>query len=224
MKIAFEIIAGILIGFITMYSSAFAMSFSEPIEIGSFRLQQAGPEAGGYVIKGATENNGEYFTKYNPNNKLSFSRGVAKYGTDDKALYIHYAQNTYHAVAKVGGKNVSNTFEVADLTQDIYKIESDEGQVIYALLFWYGPERNYTIIGCQPDGKFVRYVDTAEITKRYFGWNKEGAAPIVYEKLAVKGDTITLYYASHLSKYNPGEFRFKWDDKAQWFSVEQVVY
>lgn len=96
--------------------------------------------------------------------------------------------------------------------------------IVRGLSFGYGPECDYTLIECQNDGKFVKYVATKEITKRYFGWAGSGASPIVYQDIAVTGDAVTITYTAHLSDTNTGEFRFKWDDKVQWFGVEQVVY
>ena len=45
----------------------------------------------------------------------------------------------------------------------------------------------------------------------------------------MQGDTIILEFKHTDStikseRETTGEFRFKWDDAAQWFSIEQVVY
>ena len=96
--------------------------------------------------------------------------------------------------------------------------------IVRGLSFGYGPEKAYILIGCQFDGKFVKYIDTTKITKRYYIWDRSGASPIFYKRITVRGDAITISYMAHRSNINLGEFRFKWDNKAQWFSVEQAVY
>ena len=89
----------------------------------------------------------------------------------------------------------------------------------------YGPEKDFTIIGRQKNGKFVKYINTVDITNRYFGCGKHGASPIVYTNLQSVGNTLVVSYATGgFPKKTIGEFRFKWDDKAQWFGVEQVAY
>ena len=48
---------------------------------------------------------------------------------------------------------------------------------------------------------------------------------MVYDEVRCDGDTIVIeYVAGRRDTYRKGEFRFKWDEAAQWFSVEQVVY
>ncbi|MBQ9572939.1 MAG: hypothetical protein IJR22_06065 [Acidaminococcaceae bacterium] len=49
--------------------------------------------------------------------------------------------------------------------------------------------------------------------------------PVVYTGLAVAGDTLVLYYSkAGMPARTAGELRFKWDDNAQWFGVEKIVY
>jgi len=40
----------------------------------------------------------------------------------------------------------------------------------------------------------------------------------------VRGDTLIIEYKSLSGDKKIGEFRFKWDEAAQWFSVEQIKY
>lgn len=202
-----------------------AMQFSKPQEIGWFGIAQAGKGGGGFMIKNATQNTGNYFTKYRANNRDSYEKGVAKFGNSVDSLYVHYNVNNRQNPIQVGGAERNNTISGFHLTENVFKISTDEGVTIYALLSEYGPEKDFTIIGRQKTGKFVKYIDTVEITQKYFGWNKEGASPIVYTNLRSNGNTLILSYAIGGSPRNSiGEFRFKWDDKAQWFGIEQVVY
>ena len=112
----------------------------------------------------------------------------------------------------------------------ISKITGENGYTFYHLSSGYdiAEDGDETLIGRLPDGKFVKYFDTADISKRYFGshWG------VYYKKISVRGDTITIYYDRTISSssFNPtkveesGEFRFRWDETAKWFSIEQMVY
>ena len=195
--------------------NCFAMQFSQPVEIGVTGYKQAGGI--GVMIKGATYNNGSYYTKFKKNNRNSYEKGVARYGNGKDALYVHY--NFGKDDLRFGGKDIENTIANDYLIIQMYKINSDEQITLYPLYNTYGPELNYIIIGRRPDGRFVKYIDTNEITKRYFGWNGEDISPIVYRNISTQGDTLIIEY----QKRNgiKGNFYFKWDDNAQWFGVKQ---
>ena len=86
---------------------------------------------------------------------------------------------------------------------------------------------DYFIIGKRQDNVWVKYIDIPDITKRYFGKNRL----ISYSHPVIKNDTIIFEHSminqkpgGRLEFVKAGEFRFKWDDAAQWFGVEQVVY
>lgn len=210
-------------------TSCYAIQFSQPQDVGEFGLLQSGVFGGGIGFTNATVK-GSFFTKYNKNNNRSYGKGVARFGSGEDALYVHcdVYDTSLTSSTYVGSKDSRNSFAVSDVGQKISKIATDEGITIYPLFMEYGPESEWTIIGRQKDGKFVKYIDTREITKRYFGWNLMGASPVEYRKMEVRGNTIILYYLQHLQNRDwnkfDGEFRFKWDDKAQWFGVEQVRY
>ena len=209
-------ILGLMMFVCVLFSgNCFAMQFSQPVEIGITGYQQAGGT--GVMIKGATYNNGSYYTKFKKNNRNSYEKGVARYGNGKDALYVHY--NFGKDDLRFGGKDIENTIANDYLIIQMYKINSDEQITLYPLYNTYGPELNYIIIGRRPDGRFVKYIDTNEITKRYFGWNGENISPIVYRNISTQGDTLIIEY----QKRNgiKGNFYFKWDDKAQWFSVKQ---
>ena len=62
--------------------------------------------------------------------------------------------------------------------------------------------------------------------KTYFG---ENASVGFASKFVVKNDSVTLSYfvkesARSFRMNAGGEFRFKWDEAAQWFSVEHIKY
>ena len=120
------------------------------------------------------------------------------------------------------GKSIEFTIEDDFPCYEIYKINTNENIVIYPLVKIYGPEFDYLIIGKRADDRFVKYIDTREITKRYFGWNGESASPVMYRNLSVKNDTLIIEYQRYGNKQRiQGKFYFKWDDKAQWFGIAQ---
>ena len=91
--------------------------------------------------------------------------------------------------------------------------------------------RNYewihTLIGKRKDGKFVEFFNTTKLNERFFG--NPSIKNTNYSDFTVRGDTVSVKF-KHTNVIGnkdteiSGEFRFKWDDAAQWFGVEQVVY
>ena len=201
--------------------NCFAMQFSQPIEIGEAGIMQAG--GGGVYIDGADYNSGKFYTKYRKDNRRGYEKGVARFGNEKDALYLHYSYREY---LKIGGQDINNTMSDNILISTIYKIKSDEGITLYPIYKTYGPEFDYFIIGRRADGRFVKYIDTREITKRYFGWDVYGASPATYKNLTAQGDTLIMryHYRNRANRtITEGRFIFKWDDNAQWFGVDRTV-
>ena len=206
-------------------SNCLAMTFSQPVEIGWIGWSQRG---GGFSCKNFFYNDGDYYIK---NNKNTYGKGIAGFGNNNSnALYVHYdyyeVEKSHNGTVYLGGKNLNNTVPIIILNDWIYEIDSDSGLTIYAIRFFYGPDSEFTIIGKQNDGKFVKYVDTQEISKKYFGIDtRGGASPIWYNIPKSKEDTIIIQYSNGKNpKISIGEFRFKWDESAQWFGVEHIIY
>ena len=194
--------------------NCFAMQFSQPVEIGRISTVR-----GGVTIVNATYNDGNYWREFDKNNTKSYEKGMAGFGTGNDMIYVHY--DLYEGFY-FGGKDKNNTIEDSFQSYDIYKVNTNENIVIYPLVKIYGPEFDYLIIGRRADGRFVKYIDTREITKRYFGWNGESASPVMYRNLSVQNDTLTMEYQRYGNKQRiQGKFYFKWDDKAQWFGIKQ---
>mgnify|MGYP006874579077 FL=1 len=205
-------------------SSCFAMQFSSVEKIGEAGISQAGRSGGGMVIINATHNTGDYYitNAYNAHNTQSYGKGVATFGDGDDALYMHY--NMYdHTPTVMGGKNIHNTIQWRFLIGYISRIRTDEGITLYAIQNTYGPEFDYVIIGRRTDGVWVKYLDTREITDRYWSKRKSGAPATAYRNLRTEGDTLVMDYR-HWSDQENGEFRFRWDTNAQWFGIDKVVY
>lgn len=212
-------ILGLMMFICLLFSgNCFAMQFLQPIEIGAVGIMQSG--GGGVSIDGANYNSGKFYTKYRKDNTRGYEKGIARFGDGEDALYLHYS---YRGYLKFGGQDINNTIEDNILISTIYKIKSNEGITLYPIYKTYGPEFDYLIIGRRADGRFVKYIDTREITKRYFGWNGNSVSPIVYLDIYTQGDTLILPYYHLKNIKSKGEFHFKWDNKAQWFSVEQII-
>ena len=202
-----------------------AMTFSQPVKIGMINVSQVGKSAGGVSIEGATYNDGEYFSKYpyNVGNNKSYGKGISRFGDGEDALYFHY--DMYKSVTKFGGKNISNTVDKKIFCDEIYKITSDGGVTLYPIRFIYGSESLYTIIGRQKDGKWVTFINSDELARKYLGFIEFGTVAYPVFSLSCEGDTLVMKYRTlRRSKVFEGEFRFKWDDAAQWFGIEHIVY
>lgn len=73
------------------------------------------------------------------------------------------------------------------------------------------------------------FANRYKIAQTYFGghiaYKQRGG--VDYDEPKFQNDTIIVTYKNYTDigkMINQGEFRFKWDEKAQWFSVEQVKY
>lgn len=195
-----------------------AMQFSQPVKIGGICLNQSTKQ--GISVEDASYNNGDYYTGVLKNNRSTYGKGVARFGNDKDALYVHYNYYTDLGKFYFGDKDKQNTIVPPNIITiyDIYRIRSNEGVTIYPLYRFYSAESDYFIIGRRTDGRFVKYIDTKEITKRYFGENTH----VIYKNISTQGDTLTMEYQRYGNKQIvEGEFYFKWDDNAQWFSVKQ---
>lgn len=221
MRKSVKMVLGVMLGTLMLSGNALAMTFSEPLEIGCIGMSQ---KVGGFTCKNESANNGDYYTKYNKNNTHSFGKGVARFGNGADALYVHYNVYQNRGEVKLGGENIANTVSLNILNEWIYRIKSDDGITLYAIRFWYGPDSDWRIIGRKKDGTFVKYIDTMDITEKYFGMSTYGASPVRYDIPVCQNDTMIIHYMGQKSREYLGEFRFKWDYNAQWFGVEQVAY
>ena len=221
---------GLLVMLMMIASNCLAMTFSQPVEIGNF----VAVNVGGFSFRSVSENNG---TLVKNGRKGVYERGIARFGNDSDALFFHYKNGTLEKrysdyIMAFGSDNIKNTVNVNVMTPKIYKINSDNGITFYLIKDGYDlPEENcFTLIGRRKDGVWVKYFETVQVTDKYFGkppkvWS---ANSIWCDNFKLAGDTMVIEYQQYnivQKKYfKAGEFRFKWDDKAQWFGVEQVVY
>ena len=85
----FMLLAVMIIGCIIYSGTVFAMKLYPMEEIGGIGISQAGGGGGGMYVGNASANTGDYYRVYNKNNKISFGKGVAKFGNGEDALFIH---------------------------------------------------------------------------------------------------------------------------------------
>ena len=215
---------GVVLSVLLAANSVFAMTFQQPVELGQIGRSQVGKGGGGFTFHKAFKNDGDYYTAHHKDNTSSYGKGVAQFGEGAVAVYVHYNAYEKHDV-RVGSKDIKNTFTVPIFSGAIFKIDTDEGLTLYVVSEGYNPYGGITVIGKKKDGTFVKYLDTDAINKRYFSLGRYDAYTQRYGFYPkTKGDTLIIEYSTDNSKCIVGEFRFKWDDNAQWFGVEQVVY
>ena len=231
-----KIFVAVVVSLLFVAQTALAMTFQQPVKVGrvSIPIQRGGY---GLVIEGATYNDGSYFRKY-IKDSIGYDKGLAKFGDGDDALFFHYnygatfenSKSNFVSKShfKFGDKNVSNT--IADIGVgsggEILQIKTDEGITFYSIRFMYQTS-DLTLIGRRKDGKWVKYIHSKDISKMYFGGKDGYREPngVIYEQVTVQGDTLIMQY-SRFETYRKfeGEFRFKWNEAAQWFGVEQIIY
>ena len=234
---------GLLVMFMIISSNCLAMTFSQPVEIGSV----GGTPQGGFSIKGASYNNGTSYKNGQLDKEWGklYEKGIARFGNDVDALYVHYDCSPNKNIEywdayspKFGDKDAKRTVSLMAGEGEyvtIYKIKNT-GDVTLYLLRSQGSVAGttiYVLLGRRSDGVFVKYFDMEDINIKYFGLQKnkygttKGMRNPWYKNCRCQGNTITIEYErSHgrTGYVKEGEFRFKWDEKAQWFGVEHVVY
>ena len=216
-----------------MSSTCLAMTFSQPVKIG----RVGGTPQGGIWIEDASYNNGTSYKNGQLDKEWGklYEKGIAVFGNGIDALYMHYNCSSNNRDAyrpKFGDKNALRTTSLGANEGEsitINLIKNDSRITLY-LLHGEGSAagtENYILLGRRSDGVFVKYFDTHEITKKFFGEKLSLSTRPWYSKFYCQGNKMIIEYKRHHDRQgylNEGEFVFKWDDKAQWFSIEQVVY
>ena len=187
------------------------MTFSQPTKLGSASATDASFYT--YETKGAT---------YNKN-------GIAKFGDGNDAIWFY--QRPAATQYCYGGSSLDKTFPfLSAYGCEFTQIKTSSRLILYMVHEWEFDIRGekYILLGMQSDGKWVKYFDTRDIKKKYFGESTTRNNTPCFVRWQSSGNTITVVYQRVNSNTkrltDEGEFRFKWDDAAQWFGVEQVVY
>ncbi len=225
-----KFLVAFMFSLIFMAQSCFAMKFSKPVEIGQigFPIQA---QIHGLIVTGTSSNDGKARSEHYSSRFIvgevdkTYTKGTARWGDGEDALYCKY--NHDERYIKFGGKN-NYVIETVTTYQHIFKINTDSGITLYNIWLFSG-YKNFNIIGRQKDGKWVSYIDCEKIAQTYFGghiaYKQRGG--VDYDEPKFQNDTIIVTYKNYSDMgqiINQGEFRFKWNDAAQWFGVEQVIY
>ena len=226
----------VLLELMLVSNTTFAMTFSQPIEVGKIDvpLQRGG---WGINISGAVNNTGNYYRKFIKESN-GYNKGIAQFGNGTNALYFHYDYGTVfesksslnpQKYFRLGSKDISNTVGIfLGNWGSVLQIQTDSGMTFYSIRFEYCTS-DLTLIGKNKNGKWIKYIYSKDVSKKYFGgkdgYKEDGG--IIYNQPVTRGEYIIIPYCRWYweGKSNPeGEFRLKWDEAAQWFGIEHVVY
>ena len=216
-------ILGLILCLTLFSSTSFAMIFSQPVEIGSIGWPVRS-SWNGIFVNGASYNDG-HLVNTTSQGYSYYDKGIARFGDGENALYCRYKYGVDGL--EFGGKE-QFICTLSTSTYNISRIDSNEGITLYVLKDEWYQSNSIVIIGRLKNGKWVKYVDTTDYIEKYFSSLKDYAGASYYantpkyNKVSCENDTVIIYYESGLD--GDGEFRFKWDDKAQWFGIEKVVY
>lgn len=225
----------ILFSFTTLNTTE-AMTISKPVYIGI----AMGVNIGGFSFKDELSN----FSQGPINRKKAHSKGIATFGANAKKLYLHYQTYDYDnnrskQISRYGSSSSDNAIQIETMYNIISMMTTDSGITLYTIRSDYDlpGEEDYTLIGERKDGRFVKYLSTDSILEQYYGnkyiGNEYGQdVPFVYlvKNITAINDTVIFYYYRFdFKKRNEqavpiGEIRCKWDENAQWFAVDNVVY
>ena len=175
--------------------------------------------------------------RYVKDDTFGDEKGIAHFGEGTDDLYLYY---NMEKCLNIGGNALNNTISEDIWGSDIYQIQYSKTSSVYPIYDMkhnhignetrfetrsvysiYNMKADYIIIGREINSfsrQFVKYIDTKEITKRYFSEKSY----VIYKNISTQGDSLTIEYQYYGDKQIvEGEFYFKWDNNAQWFSVKQ---
>lgn len=227
MKKIMLIVSALMVFLFTHICSA--MTISQPEHLGDV----IGANIGGFGFKGELSNSGNIINK-----KRAYDKGVAVFGKGNKKLYVHYQNYGYSGknspqISKYGSNSSDNAIQITTLYNQIFMLNTNENITMYVIKSDYDlpGEENYILIGERQDGRFVRYLDTDTLLSQYYSDSNRVLHYVT--NFYTQGNTLVFKYSiwdwdningKRKDKKDVGEIRCKWDDKAQWFGVENVVY
>ena len=205
-----------------MSASCFAMSFQQPVEIGT--VSTGGDNS--ITIDGTTNVDATSGGKQN-----TYIKGVAIF---DNSLYLHFdgdllkqrvhpnissaeMMKIYNEVSFFGGRDKRNAvpFFVFEGRTKIYRIGNDAGLELYLLALETGGGGSMEVIGKHGD-KWVKFFNTNDARKTY-----DIPRDFYFMEFRTAGDEIIFRYAP-ISKNTSRELHYKWDPSAQWFGIRVI--
>ena len=219
-----------------------AKVISQPVQIGKVSFAEDREPLDGFIFEGTNSNIWQEKSKFVPN---AYKKGIASWGNIHNKIYIHYSytDNKYghYIVTLYGDEATDNTIKVWTYRNKIFSLDTDKNINLFLIDSDIAQpcDKNYTLIGKRQDGKFVKYFDVRTLLDQYCGvtkmtldeYNKNPERGVSYflKNIEIKNDTFVFpYYKYYWTNKNNhilvGEIRCKWDENAQWFSVDNVVY
>lgn len=212
-------------------NTALAMNFSPPVQIGSAGFPVQAPY-NGFIIDGADKNTGTPYLEenqtYNGAQLYTYQKGVATFGSGNAALFCDYDFETDDFLHSLKFGGLDNYVLISDMSfKEILKIDTDENLTLYIFYHNYCTS-HLNIIGVN-DGAWLNYIDSKNISEKYFGGNDgyKMDGSIIYEKPICNGEKIIIpYHRWHWEgeSETEGEIILKWDNAAQWFSIDKKSY
>lgn len=225
MKIIVSILSAIVI-VTTFQATCLAMQFQQPIFIGSFAgVAGGGPRtADRWIISKEVSVNKD---------SLIMGRGKTALLFKYKDTPSKYDNSKYRNITSIISGNGSvfpanNDYGYIGTNHRVYQINGENGIVAYVDIMYSGAidPPSLCIRGLWKEGKAVNYVKNVNHLAK--GIPEPGF--IFKEKeIRVMNDTICIPYSLKSGEFGKkhirdGELRFKWDDKAYWFGIEDVTY
>ena len=216
-----KFLIGVVFSVIFIANVAFAENFSDIVKIGAIGAEIQSPYHG-FIVEGTTFNDGEPFIEEFERNGVkikTYQTGTAKFGD----LYCKYDFNeqNFSESMRFGGEN--NLFLKLDGTyKEIFRIDG-RTRTFYAIY------HNY----CTTDLKILDnqrvFIDSKKLSAEFFGGNDGYKLDnsVIYDIPTCAGDMLIIKYRRwHWGGESAaeGEFRLKFDDKTQNFSIKQVIY
>lgn len=195
-------------------TNCLAMTFSQPVKIGNISIEPSG----GIIFKGTSYNEGTISGKFKNEKIYKGNNGIARWGNEVTGIDAFYKEYKFNFGNKL------NNFPVHVMVDTtIYEIENDDQIKMYLLKNTGNDVRgiDYVLFGILPNGECVKYFDIAEFKSKYYASSMYYPN---YEEVICQNNSIIIEFKDIRQNNVIGELRFKWDDAAQWFGVEKMVY
>ena len=223
----FWIVSVIFAAMFLLSANVDAMTFSQIKKIGDVGFPAQAPYHG-FIVKGENYNSGTPYVeefKYSDGTPIkTYTVGVARFGND---LYCKYDFNSDDTPIKFGGKN-NYILNLDGSDKEVFKIENEGGINLYVIYHNYCVT-DLKILGTQKNGKWVNFIDSKKISADYFDGNDayKNDGGVIYDIPTCRDEKIIVQYRRwHWNGESEpeGEFQFKWNDAAQLFNVEHIIY
>ena len=102
-----KIFVAVVMSVLFVAQTALAMTFQQPIELGSFVKLIVGHNS--FEIRGATYNSGQAKVDQRASRKPTYyTVGTARFGDGASAIWLHYNSEVRSVYSRLGGKELNN--------------------------------------------------------------------------------------------------------------------